>query len=136
MHSAIALAAAGDCQALTRLRRYLARHTDPAFTETAAPLADALTDLIHGDPDRATDTLSGLGDLVCLGGSAAQRDVIEETLLFSATQAGRPELARTLLANRLDRRASPRDHNRLTELDHPSPIQQNPPPRALGVGRS
>jgi uncharacterized NAD(P)/FAD-binding protein YdhS len=116
MHAAIALAAAGDCHGLAGLRRWFRRQSDPAFTGTLAGLADALGDLVHGDADLATDTLLELGDLVGLGGSAAQREVVEDTLLFSATRAGRHEVASALLTERLARRASPRDLARCHDL--------------------
>ncbi|MDQ1751608.1 MAG: hypothetical protein QOE71_2664, partial [Pseudonocardiales bacterium] len=80
-----------------------------------APLCDALAELIHGDADRATDHLLELADVDRLGGSAAQREVIEETLLLAAVQAERHELARSLLSERLERRESPRDRRRLAD---------------------
>ncbi len=48
-------------------------------------------------------------EVVRLGGSGAQREVIEDTLLVALMRAGRAEAARTLLDARLHRRPSPRD---------------------------
>lgn len=116
LHAAVALAAAGDCQGLARLRRAAARRDDPAFRDTLAPLADALCDLVHGDPDRATAALLALDGVERLGGSAAQREIVEETLILCATRSGRTDVARSVLLGRLDRRHSPRDTRRCSRL--------------------
>ncbi|AWB19782.1 tetratricopeptide repeat protein [Methylobacterium currus] len=49
------------------------------------------------------------GEVVRLGGSGAQREVIEDTLLVALMRAGEAEKARILLDRRLHRRPSPRD---------------------------
>jgi uncharacterized NAD(P)/FAD-binding protein YdhS/tetratricopeptide (TPR) repeat protein len=116
LHSAVALAAAGDCAGLARLRRHAASRCEPAFTDTVAPLADALVQLVHGDADRATDSLLALRGVERLGGSAAQREIIEETLVFCAARAERPDLASSILHARLERRESPRDLRRYAQL--------------------
>ena len=116
LHAAVALAAAGDCKGLIALRRHAADREDEVFTNTVAPLADALLDLVHDDPARATDTLLALPGIDHLGGSAAQREIVEDTLIHCATRAGRVELAADLLAARLDRRTSPRDSQRRAAL--------------------
>lgn len=112
LHAAVALAAADDCRGLARLRRWADARATPVFVETVAPLADALCDLVHGDPDRATTALLSLRGVDDLGGSAAQREVVEDTLLYCAMQAGRVEVASALLTRRIDRRESPRDRCR------------------------
>ncbi|WP_241831125.1 hypothetical protein [Parafrankia soli] len=116
LHSAVALAAAGDCRRLAQLRRSAAARTSPVFTDTVAPLADALMHLLHGDPDRATDALIALPGVERLGGSAAQREIVEDTTIYCAIQANRPNIARSLLQNRLERRCSPRDVHRRAQL--------------------
>lgn len=55
-------------------------------------------------------------DFVRIGGSGAQRDVIEETLLVALMHAGEAEKARALLDRRLHRRPSPRDSRWLTQI--------------------
>jgi tetratricopeptide (TPR) repeat protein len=115
LHSAIALAASGDCNRLAGLRRAAASRSDEVFSTTVAPLADALLHLVHGDPDRATDELLALPGVDRLGGSAAQREIVEDTLIHCALEARRFELARVLLDARLDRRESPRDARRRAE---------------------
>jgi hypothetical protein len=79
-------------------------------------LADALVQLLHGDADRAADQLIGLTGVDRLGGSAAQREIVEDTLIHCAVEARRFELAASLLDARLDRRSSPRDAARRAEL--------------------
>ncbi len=116
LHAAVALAAAEDCRGLARLRRWAERQPDGPFPRTVAPLADALCDLTHGDPDRALTTLLALPDVDRLGGSAAQREIVEETLVHCAIAAGRPEIAADRLHRRLERRNSPRDRGRAAAL--------------------
>jgi len=53
---------------------------------------------------------------VALGGSSAQRKVIEDTLLDALLAAGRLAQARSLIERRLDRRPSRRDQRRLYQL--------------------
>jgi pentatricopeptide repeat protein len=55
--------------------------------------------------------------LVDVGGSAAQREIVEETLLYCLLRAGEPDRARALLDSRLDRRTSPLDDLRLASVD-------------------
>lgn len=112
LHAAIALTAAGDVQGLARLRRRAAARPDPVFRETVAPLADALVHLVLGDADRAADALVALRGVDRLGGSAAQREIVQDTLVLAAVRCGRGELARHILHERLDRRPSPRDVRR------------------------
>jgi hypothetical protein len=51
-----------------------------------------------------------------VGGSAAQREIVEETLLFCLVSDGQAERALKLLDGRLDRRTSPLDRRRRTSL--------------------
>ncbi|MEA2877380.1 MAG: hypothetical protein QOF14_2576 [Hyphomicrobiales bacterium] len=48
-------------------------------------------------------------DIVRLGGSHAQRELCEDTLIVACLRGGQPEKARTLIDNRLHRRPSRRD---------------------------
>jgi len=116
LHAAIALAAVGDCRRLAQLRRSAAARGSAAFTDTVAPLADALMHLVHGDADRATDALLALPGVDRLGGSAAQREIVEDTTIYCAIQAGRRDIAQSLLQTRLGRRCSPRDVHRRAQL--------------------
>jgi pentatricopeptide repeat protein len=49
---------------------------------------------------------AALPETVRIGGSRAQRDLVEHTLLAAYLKAGRPEDARRLVAKRSDRRAT------------------------------
>ncbi|MHA3701240.1 FAD/NAD(P)-binding protein [Jatrophihabitans sp. YIM 134969] len=119
LHVAVALTAGEDAAGLARLREHAAGRGEPVFRETVAPLADALLALVRGDAGTATDRLLELHGVARLGGSAAQQDVVEGTLLYAAMTARRRELAQTLLRERLERRPSPRDAARLAALTGP-----------------
>lgn len=55
-------------------------------------------------------------DVVRIGGSGAQREIVEDTLLVSLMRSGKAAKARTLLDKRLHRRPSPRDSRWLGQL--------------------
>lgn len=57
-----------------------------------------------------------LGDVVRIGGSGAQREIVEDTLLLAYMRSGETEKARAMLERRLDRRPSPRDTRWLAQL--------------------
>ncbi|MED7952550.1 FAD/NAD(P)-binding protein [Streptomyces sp. BE303] len=117
LHSAMALASAGDLVGLHRLRRHAAWHTDPVQHEVIAPLCDAMTAVVEERWGDAADTLTALRPtLRRAGGSAAQREVVEETLIHALTAAGRYADAERLLRTRLDRRPSPLDRRRVRSL--------------------
>ena len=65
------------------------------------------------------DMLLALPDLTPVGGSAAQREVVEETIVYCAVEAGRIDVALDLLGRRLDRRESERDRRRRATLPPP-----------------
>lgn len=116
MHSAVALTAAGDLAALRRLRTHAAG-ADPVQREVVAPLCDALEAVVEERWPEAVARLESIRPVLRkVGGSAAQREVVEETLLFALVSGGRCEAARRLLETRLDRRDSPADHRRLAAL--------------------
>jgi hypothetical protein len=116
LHAAVALTAAGDLPALRRLRDHAAG-ADPVQREVIAPLCDAFTALVE---HRFHEAAHGLDTLLPVlrkvGGSAAQREVVEETLLYALVSAGRCDAARQLLDARLDRKAAPRDRRMLAGL--------------------
>ena len=117
LHSAVALAAAGDLVGLHRLHRHAAWHSDPVQREVVAPLCDAMTAAVEGHWGETADTLLALRPIARrVGGSAAQREVVEETLLHALTAAGRYTDAQAVLRERLDRRPSPLDRRRVQSL--------------------
>jgi hypothetical protein len=107
VHCAVALAAAGDADGLERwvrlLRRADAEGRVPAGSVVPI-VAEAMGAFARG---RYEDTIAGLApvldQLVRVGGSAAQRDLFEHTLLAAYLRAGRPAAARALLARRVAR---------------------------------
>ncbi|WP_406839685.1 FAD/NAD(P)-binding protein [Streptomyces sp. AHU1] len=116
LHAAVALTAAGDLAALRRLRDHAAG-ADAVQREVVVPLCEALAALVE---ERFHEAARGLDALLPVlgrvGGSAAQREVVEETLLYALVAAGRCEAARRLLDTRLDRGHAPRDRRLLAAL--------------------
>ena len=110
MHSAVTLLATGDRPGLRRLAGWASRHRNPTQREVVAPLAGALDRLAEGRCSEAADALAALA---CpsrrLGGSDAQRELLEEIRIAALVRADRLDEARELLDTRLDRRHSPRD---------------------------
>jgi len=117
LHAALLLAASADGDGLSRLRRSCLAHAEPDVSPTLAGLCQALMAVVEHRWDRAARLLQPLlPRLEPLGGSAAQRDVVEETLLYALVRAGRNRQAARLLSARLDRRPAPLDRNRLDVL--------------------
>ncbi|MFJ5262498.1 FAD/NAD(P)-binding protein [Streptomyces sp. NPDC088387] len=116
LHGAVALTAAGDLPALRRLRDHAAG-ADEVQREVVAPLCDAFAALVE---ERFGEAASGLDALLPMlrrvGGSAAQREVVEETLLYALVAAGRCDAAQRLLTARLDRKDAPRDRRMMAAL--------------------
>lgn len=113
VHAALAYAAIADQESLDRLVFEL--QTRAAGGKL--PAGEGVIDLIRGaaafarkDYDDAVRFLEPVADQVIrIGGSHAQREVFEDTLLEAYLRTGRHEQAETLLRTRLDRRPSPRD---------------------------
>jgi uncharacterized NAD(P)/FAD-binding protein YdhS len=115
MHSAVALTAAGDALRLRRLRTHAAASTDPVLRSVVAPLCDGLIAVVEQRFDDAVRLIRPLlGRLTPIGGSLAQREVVEDTYLYALVGAGRCEEAVALIDARLDRRPSPLDLRRRT----------------------
>ena len=112
-HAALAYAGMGDEAAMTRLidgLRGLAASGHPLAGTVVLPLALGVRSFGQGDYAQAITFLEPLDDqIVRIGGSNAQREVYEETLLQAYLRAGRVEQAERLLRTRLDRRPSARD---------------------------
>jgi hypothetical protein len=76
------------------LRRHAAGRTEPAF-DLVAVLVRALIAYLGGDYALTVELISRrTGEWVRLGGSDAQREVIDDTLLSALLHAGRYESAR------------------------------------------
>ncbi|WP_147455935.1 pyridine nucleotide-disulfide oxidoreductase [Nocardioides mangrovicus] len=110
LHAAVALAAAEDCTGLAVLERSCALSPDPDQSEVAAPVARAMRRLVRGEASAAADDLGRLTpQLWRLGGSDAQREVVEETRICALVRAGRYAEAVSLVDRRMDRRHCRRD---------------------------
>jgi hypothetical protein len=106
----VALAAAGDAAALerwiARLREADAEGRAPSGAVTPA-VAVAMGAFAAGRYEETIAALTPVLDqLVRVGGSGAQRDLFEHTLLAAYLRAGRPAEARALLARRVTRQPS------------------------------
>ncbi|BBA96356.1 hypothetical protein RVR_1620 [Actinacidiphila reveromycinica] len=116
LHAAIALAAADDLAGLRRLHVH-ASGADTAQREVVAPLCEALVCVVEEHWAEAARRLERiLPALRSVGGSAAQREVVEETMLYALVSAGQHHAARLRLEERLARRSSPQDDRRLAAL--------------------
>jgi tetratricopeptide (TPR) repeat protein len=109
-HCAVALAAAGESGALerwlARLREEEAEGRAPAGPVTPG-LAAGMAAFAGGRYEEAIAALAPVLDqFVRVGGSWAQRDLFEHTLLAAYLRAGRPAEARALLARRVERQPS------------------------------
>ncbi len=116
-HTVMAFAAYGDRAGaearIDELRRQERDGRQPAG-RVAADVAEAMAAFARGDDDAVVRLLEPLlKELVRVGGSHAQRDVFEDTLLEAYLRSGRHEAAGRLLDERLGRRPSGRDRSRL-----------------------
>ncbi|MFC7494019.1 MULTISPECIES: pyridine nucleotide-disulfide oxidoreductase [unclassified Nocardioides] len=110
LHAAVLHLALDDRPALASLERWAAGHDHAAQREVVAPLAGAFRSMADGSCSVGADRLAGLqAHLWRLGGSDAQREVVEEARIAALVRAGRLDDARDVLDRRLDRRSSVRD---------------------------
>jgi hypothetical protein len=117
LHAALAVAAAGDLPRLGRLRAFCEGSADLTIRTTVVTVCDALLAAGEQQWGRAAGLLSDvLPGLPRVGGSAAQREIVEETLLYCLVSDGQAERALALLDGRLDRRTSPLDRRRRDAL--------------------
>jgi hypothetical protein len=122
MHAAIAMAAAKDEDRLRALESYAAGHDSEVYRQVVAPLCSGLASVVAGRWDAAVTQLETVRPHVYrLGGSAAQREVIEDTFVHALASAGRHAEAADVLSARLDRRpSSPLERGRLAGLRAPT----------------
>ena len=112
-HMAILEAAAGDRDAVERRVEALTGLVE-AGTLAAGPVVPAIcrAALAFVEEDyagRVRILEPAAAEVVRIGGSGAQREVIEDTLLVALMRSGEVVKARALLDRRLHRRPSPRD---------------------------
>lgn len=118
-HAALAFAVAGDDRSLGSMMdglRASASSGDTLAVEVMLPLVQGISAFVHqdyGEAVRLMEPLFGQDaryDQLCrVGGSHAQREVFEDTLMEAYLRAGQFDKAESLLNNRLKRRESPRD---------------------------
>jgi hypothetical protein len=88
---------------------------DVLAAEVMVPLLRGLDAFAQGTYDQALEFMeplfgaTHLGQLVRIGGSHAQREVLEDTLIVAYLRTQRFDKAERLLRTRLKRRSSPRD---------------------------
>ncbi len=119
-HAALAFAATDDGECLERLRQRLealAAQGNPLAQEITLPLVKGITAFAAEAYDNAVAYLEPLmPQLARIGGSHAQREVFEDTLLEAYLRARQHEQAESMLQERLDRRSSVRDSFWLARL--------------------
>jgi hypothetical protein len=112
LHCAMAWAAAGEWdlyeRRLAELRDRLAKGLLPPGAAVPA-LVEGFGAFVRAEYAAAARVLEPIAeDIVRVGGSHAQQDVFEETLVVAWIRAGEPEKAARALERRLARRPSPR----------------------------
>ncbi len=112
-HAAMAFAAAGDEDGVARVVegwRAMANNGNALAAEAALPLMEGISAFAQGDYAQSAALLKGVQpQLPRIGGSHAQHEVFEDTLLEAYLRAEQYDDAQTLLQARLSRRASVRD---------------------------
>jgi tetratricopeptide (TPR) repeat protein len=112
-NAALALAAVGDEAAFERLidgLRVLGAQGHPTAGCVVLPLVQGIWAFAQGAYDEAIQWIEPIADqIVRIGGSNAQREVFEDTLLEAYLRARRYAQAEALLRQRLGRRPSARD---------------------------
>ena len=112
-HAALAFASAGDEASFGRMvdgLEDLASKGNALAREVTLPLVRGIGAFANGAYDEAVKQIEpAFAQLTRLGGSHAQREVFEDTLLEAYLRAGHFDRAEELLRTRLNRRASVRD---------------------------
>lgn len=120
VHMAIIAAATGDKGALHMREEKLAELV-AAGALAAGPVVPAICRSVlafaEGDYAESARILEPVaGDVVRLGGSGAQQEIVQDTLLVAWMRSGQANKARALLEARLHRRPSPRDNRWLESV--------------------
>ncbi len=114
VHAALAYAGAGDDAAMGGLiegLQQVAASGHPVAGSVALPLVRGVAAFRRGDYDETIREIAPvMPEVVRIGGSNAQREVFEDTLLQAYLRAGRYAEAEALLRTRLGRRESARDY--------------------------
>ena len=116
LHAALGLAGGKDRAATEKLISSIDRYLSEGKGDNRAVTAEVGRALVvgmdafgHGDYRRTVDTLLPVREAVVhIGGSHAQRDVVDETLIAAAMRAEDWPVARIVLAERMKGRLTPR----------------------------
>jgi tetratricopeptide (TPR) repeat protein len=108
-HAVMAFGLAGEAERAERViasNRHLSAPTNAGAAERAGlALLEAFAAFAAGHPDRAIDLLVDIRPRAnAVGGSHAQRDVIDLTLIAAAARSGDDSLARALVTERVARK--------------------------------
>ncbi len=120
-HAALTFAGGGFVEEMKKMLDGLGKSADDGnalASEVMLPLVNGIDAFAHGAYEDAAGHLDGLVEqLPRIGGSHAQREVFEDTILESYIRAGWFEQAQSLLDTRLRRRTSVRDELWLTRTE-------------------
>ena len=113
-HAALAFTAAGDEASMDRLidgLKDLANKGSAVAAECMLPLVQGIAAFGRGEYSEAARLIEPVfPQLTRVGGSHAQREVFEDTLLEAYLRAEQFDKAETMLRERLSRRETPRDN--------------------------
>jgi tetratricopeptide (TPR) repeat protein len=130
VHKAFAYALAGNSQALGTLLSETCDLND-AGKLAAGPVVPAIVEAVwafaEGRYEDAVTSLAPLaGEIGRIGGSRAQYEVVQDTLIAAYVRAGQIEKAEPMLRERLNRRPSARDEAWLSQTAAtPAPLQES-----------
>jgi hypothetical protein len=123
MFVSLALAARGDAEGLRRYAACAGESAAPGVAELVPGLATALAAFVEGAYPVAADGLLALEDRFGrYGGSNAQREVLDDTLIEALIRAGRPDEAIARIDARLARRDSRLDRACRTRARRTRPL--------------
>ncbi len=112
-HAALAFAGSGDHESMEKMTgrlRKSAQDGDSFTKDVVLPLAKGIEAFGQGDYSEAVGFFEPVfPQLVRIGGSHAQREVFEDTILEAYIRAGQVEKAENMLRSRLNQRDSVRD---------------------------
>ena len=117
LHAAVALAANGDREGLAELGRHCRNSPEASMRTEVADVCQAMIAVGHRRWGEAWPLLAkSLPGLVHVAGSAAQREIFEETMLFGMIKDHQDDRAAEVLRARLARRHSALDQHLLASL--------------------
>jgi hypothetical protein len=101
VHAALALATAGDARGLAELHRYACSVGGPVFGDVVAPAVAGLLAYVEGSYASAATLLTRVRPVLPrIGGSKAQREVFDDTLLHALLAAGHLRAAHSVAERR------------------------------------